>query len=55
MNMKKLIEKTKNEKDMLSKISFSIGYLKSECEKNGNEKQFSANEVLELLENIRKD
>lgn len=53
MNIDKLIEEVKNEKDMLSRVSFVIGWMKNESEQNGTEKQFSANEVLELLKSIR--
>lgn len=53
MDMKNLIKEVDKEEDVLSKISFSIGWLKGESEKKDNEKQFSANEVIELLKSIR--
>lgn len=52
MNMKKLIEGVKEEKEVLSRISYAIGYMKSEKEL-GDKKQFSACDVLELLESIK--
>lgn len=50
--MKRLIEEVKKEEGISVKLSLAIGWMKGKKEL-GDKKQFSASDVLELLESIK--
>ena len=51
--MKNVIKVVKEENDIISKLSIAIGYMKGYKESQTSKKEFTIEEVLELLESIR--
>lgn len=51
--MKNVIKVVEEENDINSKLSIAIGYIKGYKETQSNKKEFTIEEVLELLESIR--